>query len=252
MDLKLWLKERELNARQIASRKTIADRSVWIEDANYFNAAYDAIQRAELQGQKPIDMVLHCPACGMQHVDAPDERTPGWVNEPHRSHLCHDCGHIWRPADVPTNGVAAVKTKGKADSPVAQAPNAQQAEPYGNPMSERAAKLAADPVRGPRIEAMREKLAQQAEAQEPVAVIGDDYQLLWIRRDWSEGLRVGGLLFTRPQPAQLQALSEEEVRKAVAIEGLGFAASDIRISKAIQSALAAKNGAVLAVIKAKE
>lgn len=128
MDLKLWLKERELNARQIASRKTIADRSVWIEDANYFNAAYDAIQRAELQGQKPIDMVLHCPACGLQHVDAPDERTPGWVNEPHRSHLCHDCGHIWRPADVPTNGVAAVKTKGKADSPVDQAPNAQQAE----------------------------------------------------------------------------------------------------------------------------
>lgn len=128
MDLKLWLKERELNARQIASRKTIADRSVWIEDANYFKAAYDAIQRAELQGQKPIDMVLHCPACGMQHVDAPDERTPGWVNEPHRSHLCHNCSHVWRPADAPTNGVAAVKTKGKADSPVAQAPNAQQAE----------------------------------------------------------------------------------------------------------------------------
>ena len=39
----------------------------------------------------------------------------------HRSHLCRPedggCGHIWRPADVPTNGVAAVKTKGKADSP---------------------------------------------------------------------------------------------------------------------------------------
>lgn len=66
----------------------------------------------------PVDMVLHCPACGMQHVDAPDERTPGWVNESHRSHLCHGCGHIWRPADVPTNGVAAIKTKGKADSPV--------------------------------------------------------------------------------------------------------------------------------------
>lgn len=68
----------------------------------------------------PIDMVLHCPACGKQHIDAPDERTPDWKNEPHRSHLCHGCGHIWRPADVPTNGVAAVRTKGKADSPLAQ------------------------------------------------------------------------------------------------------------------------------------
>jgi hypothetical protein len=66
-----------------------------------------------------IDMVLFCPKCGMQHIDAPDERTPNWKNEPHRSHLCHGCGHIWRPADVPTNGVAAVKTTGKADSPLA-------------------------------------------------------------------------------------------------------------------------------------
>lgn len=81
----------------------------------------------------PIDMVLYCPACGMQHVDEPeDEREEpihegpevvdtvivGWDNPPHRSHLCHGCGHVWRPADVPTNGVAAIKTKGKADSPI--------------------------------------------------------------------------------------------------------------------------------------
>ena len=74
----------------------------------------------------PIDMVLHCPACGLQHIDGPDERTPGWANAPHRSHMCHGCGHIWRPADVATNGVLAVKTKGKADSPpAAPAPVAQ-------------------------------------------------------------------------------------------------------------------------------
>lgn len=75
----------------------------------------------------PIDMVLHCPKCGMQHVDAPEPLDPQWTpncdiaapwrNPLHRSHLCHGCGHIWRPADVPTNGVAAIKTKGKADSP---------------------------------------------------------------------------------------------------------------------------------------
>ena len=78
-----------------------------------------ALSAAQDAPAEPIDMVLHCPACGLQHIDAPDERTPGWVNEPHRSHLCHGCGHIWRPADVPTNGVAAVTTKGKADSPIA-------------------------------------------------------------------------------------------------------------------------------------
>ena len=68
---------------------------------------------------EPIDRVLHCPACGMQHIDAPkDHPLNPWLNPPHRSHLCHGCGHIWRPADVPTNGVQAVKTKGKADSPI--------------------------------------------------------------------------------------------------------------------------------------
>lgn len=87
----------------------------------------------------PIDMVLHCPACSLQHIDAEvpgamvQVPTPlgltgmatswqwrkGWSNPPHRSHLCHGCGHIWRPADVPTNGVATVQTKGKSDSPIA-------------------------------------------------------------------------------------------------------------------------------------
>lgn len=83
----------------------------------------------------PIDMVLHCPECGVQHIDKPMTEAeyaarlhesswwecggdkPGrWTNPPHRSHLCHGCGHIWRPADVPTNGVRAVKTKGQNDS----------------------------------------------------------------------------------------------------------------------------------------
>lgn len=76
-----------------------------------------------------IDMILHCPACGMKHIDGPEPGKlisggpnagrvrSGWNNRPHRSHLCHGCGHIWRPADVPTNGVAAIKTKGNDDSP---------------------------------------------------------------------------------------------------------------------------------------
>lgn len=70
----------------------------------------------------PIDMVLHCPACGLQHIDRDEGQhmTPHdnvWRNPPHRSHLCAGCGYVWRPADVPTNGVTAIKTVGRADSP---------------------------------------------------------------------------------------------------------------------------------------
>lgn len=86
--------------------------------------------------EKPIDMVLFCPNCGKQHIDAPDDhpelrdihKAP-WTNPPHRSHLCHECGCIWRPADVPTNGVAAITTKGQKDTWVGKAPLAAPLKP---------------------------------------------------------------------------------------------------------------------------
>lgn len=88
---------------------------------------------AELREREaPIPMVLFCPECGLRHVDAPESdvtmypegawrdgpmvRVPGWKNPPHRSHLCHGCGCIWRPADVATVGVAKIETRGKADT----------------------------------------------------------------------------------------------------------------------------------------
>lgn len=66
---------------------------------------------------KPLPMVLHCPRCGTQHIDEPDLAN-GWSNPPHRSHQCQKegCKTIWRPADVPTVGVASIETKGKADT----------------------------------------------------------------------------------------------------------------------------------------
>lgn len=77
---------------------------------------------------EPIPMLLFCPRCGTQHIDAPSEHREirggelcidRWDNPPHRSHLCHGCGHVWRPADVPTTGVAEIQTKGKNDgSPI--------------------------------------------------------------------------------------------------------------------------------------
>jgi hypothetical protein len=75
--------------------------------------------------EAPIPMILHCPRCTYQHVDEPDERTEGWANPPHRSHLCHWCGHIWRPADVPTEGVKAIQTRGTNDS-APEAPASEQ------------------------------------------------------------------------------------------------------------------------------
>lgn len=99
----------------------------------------DAMRAAlEATPPAPVDMLLFCPECGTQHIDEPepakfmpaalrDELVVGsrirgelnpqrWTNPPHRSHLCHACKTIWRPADVPTNGVAAIATRGKADT----------------------------------------------------------------------------------------------------------------------------------------
>ena len=69
--------------------------------------------RRVLTAGTPVNMLLWCPKCHAQHIDEPSE---DWDNPPHRSHLCHDCGCIWRPADVTTNGVAEIKTAGDADT----------------------------------------------------------------------------------------------------------------------------------------
>jgi HPt (histidine-containing phosphotransfer) domain-containing protein len=98
---------------------------------------------------KPVDMLLFCPHCGEQHVDEakpdvceacgheskwhfegdnlPSGRTgcahpectyetfTAWLNPPHKSHRCTSCNHVWRPADVPTNGVLTLQTSGSRD-----------------------------------------------------------------------------------------------------------------------------------------
>jgi len=46
--------------------------------------------------------------------------------------------------------------------------------------------------------------APQPAQQEPVAVVGSDFQLLWTRHDWSKGLKVGDLLYTALQPVPQQ------------------------------------------------
>lgn len=71
----------------------------------------------------PVDIVLYCPKCATQHLDAPEADPPGaairrrgaWTNPPHRTHLCAACGHLWRPSDTPTNGVQATQSGKDAD-----------------------------------------------------------------------------------------------------------------------------------------
>lgn len=99
------------------------------------------VARGRLQSRTPINMVLHCPTCHTQHIDAPEptamchwcgatvgesddcprpavhcDHAEPWTNRPHRSHLCHSCGTIWRPADVPTNGVQSITTRSEKDT----------------------------------------------------------------------------------------------------------------------------------------
>jgi hypothetical protein len=81
------------------------------------------LKDAEAQLEQPIPMLLFCPRCGTQHVDAPEPER-GWENPPHKSHQCHNeaCvdGNgrrtVWRPADVPTTGVANIQTRGSDDT----------------------------------------------------------------------------------------------------------------------------------------
>lgn len=102
----------------------------WVEVCNVFDELTRFAELVAAAEPKPIDMLLYCPACGVQHIDEPDgignehagldESVSRWDNPPHRSHLCYTCGHIWRPADVLTNGVAAIETRGQNDSPAVE------------------------------------------------------------------------------------------------------------------------------------
>jgi hypothetical protein len=119
---------------------------------NYgFEAGWNAANQ-HAQKQEPIDVVLFCPRCKTQHIDKaePDvcmlcgedfqmhdhdragalstcrreviegsdfrEIFKPWVNPPHKSHRCSNCNIVWRPADVPTNGVEKAKTVGDNDT----------------------------------------------------------------------------------------------------------------------------------------
>lgn len=47
-----------------------------------------------------IPMRLNCPECRELHIDEGE-----FAKKPHHTHACQACGHVWRPAIVPTTGV---------------------------------------------------------------------------------------------------------------------------------------------------
>jgi hypothetical protein len=57
------------------------------------------------------------------------------------------------------------------------------------------------------------KQARSAPVQEPVAVIGSGFQLLYCREDWAKGLKIGDKLYTTPPAAQRQwvGLTDKEI-----------------------------------------
>lgn len=70
-------------------------------DEGTVRAIVDAVEEMVVPKKPdPIPMLLWCPECGERHID---EGT--FAATPHHTHACQHCGHVWRPALVPTKGV---------------------------------------------------------------------------------------------------------------------------------------------------
>lgn len=61
----------------------------------------------------PIQMRIHCPLCGTQHIDESE-----LASKPHTSHTCQNqtCGLTWKVANVPTIGVRFLPGTNNQDS----------------------------------------------------------------------------------------------------------------------------------------
>jgi hypothetical protein len=59
-----------------------------------------AIAESRGQADKPIPMVIYCPACQTVHIDEGE-----WATRPHKTHQCQKCKLEWRPYPYATVGV---------------------------------------------------------------------------------------------------------------------------------------------------
>lgn len=58
------------------------------------------IEKGHLPPPGPIPLILTCPICRARHIDEGE-----FATKVHHTHACQGCGHVWRPAVVPTVGV---------------------------------------------------------------------------------------------------------------------------------------------------
>jgi hypothetical protein len=103
----------ELQAEIVAVSAALLPVSDRTGEAHSLGEAVGNIVR---QLSDPIEIVIHCPECGEQHIDEPVVSL-GWTNPPHRTHLCEFCGITWRPCSRHTVGVASVPQGPKSTWP---------------------------------------------------------------------------------------------------------------------------------------
>lgn len=70
--------------------------------ATEFDDLTDSVLRRTDVPCPPIAMILFCPGCHEQHVDADAPRRR------HHTHLCDSCGHEWKPSHAATMGVRSL------------------------------------------------------------------------------------------------------------------------------------------------
>jgi len=61
----------------------------------------DGVKKPEAPTLLPIPMLIWCPMCSARHIDVGE-----FATKHHHTHSCQKCGLTWRPAIVPTVGVA--------------------------------------------------------------------------------------------------------------------------------------------------
>ena len=141
---------------------------------------------------------------------------------------CHNCGQTYATSAAPAQepvafnaGVPPLYPEMKDGETISveytTPPGGRQSEDCLTAAQEDIQRLSAL-VRAQQITIDKLEQARSAPVQEPVAVIGSGFQLLYCREDWAKGLKIGDKLYTTPpaQPAPVQeqivALIDENQR----------------------------------------
>ncbi len=97
--------ERMEMLKRIASRGRSYGRPISFQDLIEFHELHEILQELDA----PIQLIIHCPKCHLQHVDVDDDTGAWATTRHHRQHLCKPsdggCGHVWAPANRRTVGV---------------------------------------------------------------------------------------------------------------------------------------------------